>query len=265
MRLKQLLNPKKTLYEDQLVAAGIVTEVLLELATLTKPDVSLEALDEIAERMIRERGGIPYNKGYKPEWASTPFPATICCSVDFEICHAPPRGRTLKEGQIVKYDLGVKYKTGCGDAALTVAVGEIDNRKQRAMRYGLQALYKGIEVVRAGVPISAIGRAIENFVGPRGYTVIREFGGHHIGREMHEKPHIPHTYYKEEDDVLLKEGAIICLEPMITPGKGHVKTAKEDGWTAFCPDGQPVAMFEHMILVKVDGYEILTKHINENI
>ena len=128
MRLKQLLNPKKTLYEDQLVAAGIVTEVLLELATLTKPDVSLEALDEIAERMIRERGGIPYNKGYKPEWASTPFPATICCSVDFEICHAPPRGRTLKEGQIVKYDLGVKYKTGCGDAALTVAVGEIDNR-----------------------------------------------------------------------------------------------------------------------------------------
>src|SRR3989338_3411163 len=106
MRLKQLFNPKKTLYEDQLVAAGIVTEVLLELAALTKPDVSLEALDEIAERMIRERGGIPYNKGYKPDWAPTPYPATICCSVDFEICHAPPRGRTLKNGQIVKYDLG---------------------------------------------------------------------------------------------------------------------------------------------------------------
>src|SRR3990167_2626982 len=129
MKIKQLLHPTKTLLEDQRKAAQIVTEVLLELTALTKPGVSLDMLDELAERMIRERGGEPYNKDYKPDWALEPYPNTICCSVDYEICHAPPRGRSLKEGQIVKYDLGVRYKSGCGDAALTVAVGEIDNRK----------------------------------------------------------------------------------------------------------------------------------------
>jgi methionyl aminopeptidase len=263
MRIKQLLNPKKTLLEDQYVAASIVTDVLLELKALTNPDVSLAMLDEIAERMIKERGGIPYNLGYKPEWASTPYPATICCSVDYEVCHAPPRGRTLKSGQIVKYDLGVRYKSGCGDAALTVAVGEIDNRKVRAMRHGLEALHKGIEVVRAGAKIGEIGEAIERFVGPRGYNIIKEYGGHHIGREIHEAPQIPHytDYQSPGFREVLKEGAIICIEPMITPGNGRVAIAKEDGWTTFVPDGQCVVMFEHMILVLKDSYEILTKHI----
>lgn len=243
------------------IAAGIVTEVLLELKALTKPGVSLDMLDELAERMIRERGATPYSKGYQPEWAPTPYPATICCSVDYEICHAPPRGRTLQEGSIVKYDIGVKYKSGCGDAAITVAVGNIDNRKERLMRYSLRALYEGISVVKAGEPISSIGRAIEHFASSRGYQVIKEFGGHHIGKEMHEVPFIPHTPYLEDNTVLLKEGAVICIEPMLTPGKGEMKIAKEDGWTAFCPDGQPVAMFEAMILVTKDGYEILTKHL----
>src|SRR3990167_5734585 len=113
MRIMELLQPKKTLLADQRVAAGIVTEVLLELKALTKPDVSLDALDEIAERMIRERGGVPYNKGYHPSWSKTPFPAVVCMSVDFEVCHGTPRGRTLKEGEVINYDVGVKYKSGC--------------------------------------------------------------------------------------------------------------------------------------------------------
>lgn len=265
MRISEIIQPKKTLLQDQRVAAQIVTDVLLELKALTKPGVSLDLLDEMAERMIRERGATPYNKGYQPDWAPTPFPATVCMSVDYEICHGTPRGRTLKEGQIIKYDFGVKYKTGCGDAAFTIAVGEVDNRKQRAMRHGLQALYEGIKVVRAGTKILEIGEAIERFVGLRGYRVIREFGGHHIGREMHEMPHIPH--YAIYDDIKLreplKEGAIICIEPMITPGRGRMAISKEDGWTAFCPDGQPVVMYEHMILVTKDGYEILTKHFDQ--
>ena len=263
MRLLQLLQPKKVLLEDQCVAAGIVTEVLLELKALTKPGVSLDMLDELAERMIRERGATPYSKGYHPKWAPEPYPSTLCCSVDHEICHAPPGGRYLQEGSVVKYDLGVKYKTGCGDAAITVPVGNVDNRKNRAMRYGLRALYEGITVVRAGVPVSAIGRAIENFSNSRGYKVIREFGGHHIGKEMHENPLIPHVPYPEDDKVLLQEGSIICIEPMITPGKGQMRVWK-DGWTAYVTDGQPVVMFEHMILVKKDGYEILTKHLDQN-
>ena len=215
MRVSQLLNPKKTLLSDQRKACEIVTAVLLELKELTNPYVSLDMLDELAERRIIELGGIPYNKGYKPDWSPVPYSNTICCSVDFEICHAPPRGRTLRAGQIVKYDLGVRYKSGCGDAALTVAVGSVDNRKERAMRYGLQALYEGINVVKAGIQIGAIGEAIERYVGPRGYRVIKEFGGHHIGREMHEAPLIQHyadytgPFYRQ----ILQEGAMICIEP----------------------------------------------------
>lgn len=258
MRLKQLLNPKKTLYEDQVVAAGIVTDVLLELKALTKPDVSLDALDEIAERMIRERGGIPINKGYHPSWAKTPFPATVCMSVNFEVCHGTPRGRTLKEGDIINYDLGVKYKSGCGDTALTVAVGEIDNRKQRAMRYGLRALYEGIKVIKAGVPISAIGKAIETFAYRNGYNIIKEYSGHYIGKEMHMSPLIPHYYNPEYDNILLKEGDIICIEPMLTPGSGRTAVAIEDGWTVFTTDRQICVMYEHQILVTKNGYEDLT-------
>lgn len=264
MRINQLLYPKKTLLEDMRVAANIITDVLLEITALTKPDVSLNMLDEIAERMIIERGGIPENKGYKPSWAQTPFPATLSCSVNHEVCHGIPRGRTLKDGDIVKYDLGVRYKSGCGDAGLTVAIGNIDNRKQRAMRYGLQSLYEGVKVVKAGQQIGAIGESIERFVGPRGYNIIKEFSGHHIGKEMHMKPDIP-NYTDYQSSLLketLKEGAVICIEPMITPGKGKILMAKEDGWTAFCPDGQPVVMFEVMILVTTEGYEILTKHIS---
>lgn len=250
-----------SILDDQRIAAKIVTDVLLELKELTKPGVSLDMLDGFAEKMILERGGTPYSKGYHPSWAPEQYPATLCTSVDFEICHAPPGGRTLQEGQIVKYDLGVKYGEGCGDSALTVAVGEISNRKERTMRYALRALFEGIKVVKAGVPVGAIGAAIEHFCLVHGYTVIREFGGHHIGKEMHEAPHIPHVHYKEDDEVFLKEGAVICIEPMITPGKGKMKIWK-DGWTAYCTDGQPVAMFEHQILVTKDGYEILTHHID---
>lgn len=262
MRIKQLLHPKQTLLEDQRIACDIVTTVLLELKNLTADGVSLDMLDELAERRIRELGGVPCNKGYKPDWSPIPYPNTICCSVDHEICHAPPRGRTLTEGNIVKYDLGVKYKTGCGDAALTVAVGEINNRKARAMRYGLQALYEGIKVVRAGAKIGEIGEAIEKYLAPRGYQVIREFGGHHIGREMHEMPLIPHfaDYGSIFHRQILQEGAVICIEPMITPGEARVGMLN-DGWTAYCQDRQPVVMFEHQLLVTKDGCKILTKHL----
>lgn len=251
-------QPKES---DMRTAADIVSTILLELKELTKPGVNLDMLDEFTARRIVELGATSYNKNYHPSWSATPFPATLCTSVDYEICHGIPAGRGLRAGSIVKYDLGIRYKSGCGDAALTVAIGEVDNRKERAMRYGLQALYEGIKAVKAGVPISEIGKAIERFCDTHGYQIIKEFSGHHIGHEMHEEPHIPHYYDQKFDDVLLQEGAVICIEPMITPGKGQVKIAP-DGWTAYCPDGQPVVMFEHMILVGQGEPEILTKHIS---
>jgi len=249
------------LLKDQRIAARIVSNILLELAQLSTPGTPLEMLDEIAERRIREEGAEPYNKNYKPDWAIEPYPATICCSVNHEICHAPPRGRSLRGGDIVKYDLGIRYKSGCGDAALTAAVGEIDNRKKRAMYYGLRALHEGIRVVKAGVPISEIGKAIEKFSRTNGYTVIREFGGHTIGAEMHEEPHIPHYYDPKYDKIFLEAGMVICIEPMLTPGTGKNAINAADRWTAFCTDYQPVVMFEAMILVRPEGHEVLTTHL----
>lgn len=247
--------------QDIRTGANIVSNILLELKDLTKPGVNLSMLDELTARRIKEAGATSANFGYKPDWAPTPFPSTLCTSVDFEICHGIPNNRELKEGSVVTYDLGIKYKSAFSDAALTVAVGKIDNRKDRATRYGLQALYEGIKVVRAGVPISAIGKAIESYVEPRGYNIIKEYSGHHIGKiAMHEDPQISHKYYKENDNKFLEEGRIICIEPMISPGNGNIAIAK-DGWTAYCKDGQPVVMFEHMILVGKDGGEILTKHL----
>lgn len=253
---------RKLLLNDQRAAAKIVSEVLLELEYLTKPGVKLDMLDEIAERMILDLGGEPENKGYKPSWAETPFPATVCMSVNEEACHGIPGGRELVEGDIINYDLGVRYGRGCGDAALSVAVGESSNRKSRLMRYAKKALYDAIRTVKAGVPISMIGKAVEANCYMYGYSIIKEFGGHHIGREMHEEPHISHYYNPKDDDVLLKEGAVICIEPIMTPGTGKLGLAP-DGWTHFTLDEQPVAMFEHMLLVCQDGVEILTTHISE--
>ena len=143
-------------------------------------------------------------------------------------------------------------------------VGEhVSNRRLRALRYAKEGLYRGIEVVRAGAPVSAIGRAIEDYVSKMGFRVIKDFGGHAIGKEMHMKPFIPHYYDKANDNILLEEGQIICVEPMITPGKAIVGMMG-DKWTAFCIDDQVCAMFEHMILVKKDGFEILTSHIAES-
>ena len=266
METKQSESPKERtpeLLADQRKAADIVTEVLLALKDMTAPGVSLEMLDGMAEKMIAERGGSPYNKGYKPDWSPVPYPATICCSIDFEICHAPPRGRELAAGQLVKYDIGVRYGIGCGDAALSVIVGGAPtNKQERLMRYGMRALNAAIAVVKAGARVSDIGRAIERVANTGNLSIIKEFGGHHIGYEMHEEPHIPHVSYPSDDKVLLKEGAVICIEPMLTTGRGEMRMAKEDGWTAYCPDGEPVVMFEAMVLVKKDSYEILTKHLS---
>src|SRR3990167_3867236 len=203
------------LLEDIRKAAEIVSIVLLELKDLTKPDVSLALLDELAERRIRELGGEPAFKGYQPSWAKTPFPATVCMSVDWEVAHGIPGNRTLREGSIVTYDVGVKYKSGCGDAALTVAVGEVDSFKQKLMRHGREALQEGIKAVKAGQPISGIGKAIEHYCLLKNLDVIKDFSGHHIGAEVHEEPNIPSFHDKDRDDHLLEEGKVICIEPMI--------------------------------------------------
>lgn len=251
--MNQLLN-------DIRQAAHIVSTILLELVELTKPGVQLSMLDELAERRIKELGAEPILKGYKPDWAVEPFPSAICMSVDYEICHGSHHNRTLEEGQIITYDLAVKYKSGHADAAITVPVGQINNQKERLMRYTKRAMYAGIAQVRAGQKVSAIGNAIENEALKNGYQVIVQYGGHAIGEKIHMKPEIPNKYYKEDEERFLEEGMVICIEPMMTHGKAEVKIAT-DKWTAYVADGKPVAQFEEMVLVTKDGYEVLTNHL----
>lgn len=262
--LLRLINPRKSLLENQRRAAAVVTSVLKELEKCSKPETPVALLDEMAERMIRDEGCIPLSKGYTPEWAGgVPFPSTVCVSINEEACHGVPGDRILRDGDIVTYDLGVRYRDGCGDAALTVAVGNISNRKQRTMRAAKKALYEAIRTVKAGVPISEIGKAVDKVCNTYNMSVIREFGGHHIGKDMHEMPHIHHFYLPKNNSVILQEGAVICIEPILTPGNTALGLAP-DKWTYFLLDGQSAAMFEHMVLVTKDGYEILTKHINED-
>ncbi len=256
--LKPLVPQKKALLEDIRKAAEIVSVILLELKDLTKPGVALDMLDEYAAKRIKELGGEPAFLGYQPSWSKTPFLNTLCTSIDFEIAHGIPTKRELKEGQIIKYDLGVKYKSAFGDAAITVAVGEIDSFKQRLMRLGKEATQVGIAAVKAGAPLSSIGRAIENYCLSKNLEIIKDFGGHHIGSSIHEEPLIYHFHRKKDDELLLEEGRVICIEPMVTRA-GYSKIGiADDGWTAFQVKGQPVVQWEAMVLIKKDGYEVLT-------
>ena len=141
-------------------AAKIVSTVLLELKELTVPGAQTDLLDEYANKRIKELGAEPAFLDYQPSWAKTPFPASVCISIDYEAAHGIPGRRELREGMIITYDIGVRYKTGCGDAAMTVAVGEVDNFKQRLMRFGQEALMEGIKQGRHCMPVSAIRKAI---------------------------------------------------------------------------------------------------------
>jgi len=226
---------------------------------MTKPDVPLAMLNELAERRIIEAGATPAFKDYKPEWSETPFPEALCCSVNYEVCHGRAWNRTLRAGSVVKYDLGVKYNGAYGDACITVGVGQVANREQRLMRYSLGALYEGIRQVKAGAHVNKIGRAIERYAMLNGYNVIKEYGGHGIGKELHLNPQIKHYYDKDSSDEFLQAGQVICIEPMITPGKAQINIMS-DGWTAYCTDGKPVGQYEHMLLVTAEGSEILTSH-----
>lgn len=260
---------KKLNASHQLHAAKIVSATLKELERLTKPGVSLDHLDEVAKRIIEEMGGRSYNFGYKPAWAPVPYPATICASVDEEVCHAPPGGRELKEGQIVIYDIGVKFLTAVGDAALTVPVGKINKEKRKLIKSAKRALYAGINEVKAGVKVRQISEAIEKSIIADGFKPIKQFSGHGIGDSMHEDPMIP-NYVTENVKVeftsdksweeRLKYNKTICIEPMVTSGNAAIGMMG-DGWTAFTLDEKPVAMFEHMISVRENSYEILTDHI----
>jgi len=229
----------------------IVAEVLAALKEAVKPGVTTMELNELAERLCIKKGARPAFKGYRN------FPYSLCVSVNEEIVHGLPSKRRLQEGDIVSLDFGVYYDGYYGDAAITVPVGRVSERAKRLLEVTEKALYKGIEQARVGKRLFDISAAIQSYVEAHGYSVVRQFVGHGIGRSLHEDPQVP-NFGEPGKGVKLKVGMVLAIEPMVNEGTYEVEIL-EDGWTAVTKDRKLSAHFEHTVAITENGPEILSR------
>ncbi|PIP73304.1 MAG: type I methionyl aminopeptidase [Candidatus Lloydbacteria bacterium CG22_combo_CG10-13_8_21_14_all_47_15] len=247
--------------EEEIIreAGRRLARVLAAVKQAVRPGVTTEMLDEIAEKLIRDNGDIPAFKGYQPDGAEYPYPATLCTSVNDEIVHGIPGGRELKEGDIIGLDIGLTHDGLTTDMAETVAVGAIDADAKQLMDVTRGALAEGIAAARAGGRTGDIGHAIEAYVKEfgAGYGIVRELGGHGVGRLVHERPYIPNFGALGDGDELI-DGMVIALEPMLTEKGEHIFLA-DDGYTFQTKNGARSAHFEHTIIVRSDGGEVVTR------
>jgi len=220
------------------------------LADMVKPGITTLELGNLAQEMIRELGGTSAFYGYHG------FPGQVCTSVNDEVVHGIPGHRVLKEGDIVSIDTGVSFEGFIGDTAITVAVGEIDPETQRLMDVTKAALDAGIANAVEGNRLGDISNAIQTVVEAAGFSIVRDFVGHGIGREMHEDPQIP-NFGKPGRGPKLKAGMTLAIEPMVNMGKNKVRVL-DDKWTVVTKDGSPSAHFEHTVAVGKTEPEILT-------
>ncbi len=233
-------------------AGRIVAEILDELERAVAPGVSTWDLDALAERLIHAKGAKPAFKGYHG------FPSCLCASVNHEVVHGiPSRKRKLAEGDLMKLDFGVVYQGFYGDSARTVPVGKVSAQAQALVDATREALSQAIAAMIPGNRLGDIGHAIQSYVEPRGFSVVRDFVGHGIGRALHEPPQVP-NYGSPGSGMRLRPGMVLAVEPMINAGVPQVEVL-EDDWTAVTRDGKLSAHFEHTILVTEQGPEILTR------
>ncbi len=231
--------------------------ILRKVVKEVRPGISTKELDNLAEKLIREGGDEPAFLNYTPDGAKFPYPATLCVSINNEIVHGiPSHKRILKEGDIVGLDLGLKHKGFFTDMAMTVPVGGIDKEAKKLIEVTGKSLMKGIEAAKNGGFIGDIGEAIENFVKPHGYGIVKILGGHGVGEKVHEDPYVP-NYGKSGTGPKLVPGMVLALEPMLNEGRDKV-FLDNDGYTFKTKDGKRSAHFEHTILITEDKAEILT-------
>jgi len=262
----------KTPEEIEIIREGgkHLATVLYKVKEIVKPGVSTKDLDLYAEKLIREMGDVPAFLNYKPEGASSPYPASLCVSVNDEVVHGiPKKNRILKEGDIVSLDLGLKHKGLFTDMAITVPVGNINATNKKLLEITEQALQVGIDAAHGGNTTGDIGYAIENFVRSVGigkeknkennmhYGIVEVLAGHGVGRAVHEDPYIPNFGKKGKGEKLIP-GMIVALEPMINLGTKNV-TIDDDDWTFRTADRKNSAHFENTILITEGEAEILTK------
>lgn len=228
----------------------LVGKTLAEVAKIIAPGVQTKKLDELAETFILDHKAKPGFKGYNG------FPYTLCISINENVVHGFPSERELKDGDIVSVDCGVIKNGFYGDSAYTFAVGEVKEDVLLLLRRTHESLYKGIEMAIAGNRIGDIGSAIQSYVEPFGYSVVRDLVGHGLGRNLHEKPEVP-NYGKRGTGPALKEGMVLAIEPMINMGTKKV-TQENDGWTIRTADRMPSAHFEHDVVVRKGKAEVLS-------
>jgi methionyl aminopeptidase len=234
------------------VAAELVADILDALRPLVQPGVSTLDLDTAAERMAREAGAEPAFKGYQG------FPGSLCTSVNDEVVHGiPSASRVLREGDIVSIDMGVKIGGFFGDAAVTVPVGQVSSGAEALLRVTQESLWKGIAEARPGNRVSDIGHAVQAHVEAAGFSVVRQFVGHGIGRALHEEPQVP-NYGPRGRGPRLAPGMVLAIEPMVNAGRATVRELR-DNWTQVTADGSLSAHFEHTVAVTTDGPLVLTR------
>lgn len=224
------------------------------LKNFIKAGITTKELDRLAEEYIRKMGGVPTCKGYEG------FPAALCTSVNDTVVHGIPDNYKLKDGDIITIDMVIGYKGYQGDAAWTYAVGNISDDKKYLMEHTEKALYEGVKQVKPGNHIGDISAAVESYANKHNLGVVKELCGHGIGREMHEDPEVP-NYGTAGTGPKLREGMVICIEPMLNLGTADIYILDDD-WTIKTDDGMPAAHYEHTILVTKDGYEILTPRLD---
>ena len=232
------------------VAGRVVYETHQHLKPMVKPGVSLLELDKEGEKFIRSKGCTPSFKGYEG------FPNALCISVNEEVVHGIPSNRKLKDGDIVSIDIGACFKGYHGDSAWTYEVGNVSEDKKYLMEHTEKALYEGIKMVKPGNRIGDIGYAIEKYANEHNLGIVRELCGHGVGTNVHEDPDVP-NYGRKNTGIILKEGMVIAIEPMLNLGSDDIYVENND-WTIVTIDNKPSAHFEHTVLVTKDGYEILT-------
>ncbi len=233
----------------------LVGRTLAEIAKIIRPGVTTRQLDNLADTFIRDNGAVPTFKGF-PNPFGSPFPASICTSVNEQVVHGIPNDEPLKEGDIVSVDCGTKLNGYCGDSCYTFAVGEVSPEVSDLLRTTKEALYKGIEQAIVGHRLGDISDAVQTHCESHGYGVVREFVGHGIGREMHEDPKVP-NYGKRGNGMLLKNGLCIAIEPMITMGTKEIYMMP-DKWTIITRDRKVAAHYEHTICVRKGKADILS-------
>ncbi len=242
---------------DKMKTAGaLIAEIFNHLKTIVKPGVTGLEVDTIVEEFMRSRGGRPAFKNYAPHPSMTPFPASICWSVNHEVIHGIPSATVVKDGDVVSIDMGVELDGVYSDSAYTFLVGNVDQKVRKMSDDTQKALWDAIQICVPGNYIGDIGKAIE-FSLQKQYGIIREFCGHGIGLNLHEKPSIVNYYDPKKRGAKMEVGMVLAIEPMINLGTENIDVLS-DGWTVVTLDGKPSCHWEHSVAITKDGPIILT-------